>query len=168
MTDRPMTCAEAKAHNEAAFKFIEPFLDEDEPSLITHTLCGGMIAEHYFTGVASDGYLTGFPTGETLRLDMSPHLSIAPSNVTHVDRIPIRNLPFVHHLVQEDVDDAAVDAMCAEREALEQGPIKRLREALELRDGGDLTGKPIIGNTVRVATDDLRALLDDAEPDVPF
>jgi hypothetical protein len=164
----PRTCAEAKAANEAAFKAIEAFLDEDEPSLITHELCGGMVAEHYFTGIDSDGYLTGFPTGETLRLDVSPHVAIAPCNVTHIDRIPIRNLPDVHHLSQEDVDDAAIDRMCAEREALEQGPIKRLREALAQRDGGDLTGKPIVGNTVRIATEDLRALLDEIDPDVPF
>lgn len=114
------TCAEAKAARDAAWAVLQDHVEEDE-SLITHELCGGMIAEHIFLGLADDGYLRGYPTSDTMRIahgcEARGETSISPCCVTHVDRVPVRHLAL---LVQHD--EHVIAHIDAQIEAMEAAP----------------------------------------------
>jgi hypothetical protein len=77
--------------------------------VLTHTRCMGCIEEHVYTGV--DGiWLCGYPTRDTFAMDggegrrkANTVNDIAPSNVTHINRIPVGALDLVVPQYQQPV-----------------------------------------------------------------
>lgn len=73
--------------------------------IVTHTRCMGMLAEHKYTGPGAHEWLCGTPTNDTTRMaarygdrchgETSNADDIHPSNITHINRVPIDVLDFV-------------------------------------------------------------------------
>jgi hypothetical protein len=72
--------------------------------VLTHTRCMGCLEEHVFTG--RDGiWLCGTPTADTRKMDRlkggaraNAVNDISPVNVTHLNRVPLENVPFLASL----------------------------------------------------------------------
>lgn len=63
--------------------------------LITHTRCMGCIEEHIFQGF--DGqWMMGKATATTKKFGGMDAEDIFPGNVTHINRVPIESLEFLH------------------------------------------------------------------------
>lgn len=79
------------------FNLLQPYLEEGVT--ITHTVCMGTLKEHVLVDFEQLGmgpigmiWLTGYPTGDTMRIDGAAFTladDISPMNVTHVNRVPI-------------------------------------------------------------------------------
>jgi hypothetical protein len=67
--------------------------------ILTHTMCMGIISEHYFTRYDGN-WLCGNPTSDTAKL-AGPKFEeyevndIAPINVTHINRVPVAAVEFL-------------------------------------------------------------------------
>lgn len=129
---KPTTCAEAALENDKALAYLREFLEEGE-TVITHTLCGGIIAEHVFIGIDDERRLSGYPTSDTMRLneELGGHMaSIAPVNVTHLDRIPLRALGDLHPNRDQGPSGEEVDVMVAAHAANEAARIETTAKLL--------------------------------------